>query len=258
MNTQPVKSAEAENATRPSACLAFAWPDGDQQQRCLLFSPGGVLFDDSVWSRWLLQLLARMGLHTHPQAFIELWRRDYFEDVCFSRREHWEALKAMLVASGLSQGQADEVCAAARPRWRQLQSGLHAFPQVASTLSALSAAGVSLGVAACCPLSAEQVKQQLERMDLAHWFDFVLTSHDLGCESSLGMLYQRAAALWQGGDRLAIKFVSSRASEAHAARQAGYEVIVNYATADDSSGQFERFSHLLALVPPEKMRVLAS
>jgi FMN phosphatase YigB (HAD superfamily) len=244
MQLLPFSTAAAGNATA---------------RRFLLFSPGAVLFDDSVWTRWLLQLLSRMGLHTHPQLYVELWRRDYFEDVCFARREHWEALHALLVASGLSSGQADEVCAAARPQWRKWQASLHAFPQVAGTLSSLSAAGVSLGVAACCPLSAEQIVAQLERMELAHWFDFVLSSHDMGTTGSLAALYGGALSQWQIASEAAqASLVTSRPSEASAARATGLRVIAAYATDDPSIAKIDRFDQLLACSPSSPVRALAS
>lgn len=257
---QRTRHAPSERNDQPRPQLA--WPTchgAEPARRCLLISPCGVLFDDSVWSRWLLQLLARMGLHTHSQAFVEVWRRDYFVDVCFARRGHWEALQAMLIASGLSRGQADEVCAAARPKWREWQASLHAYPQVAPTLSALSSAGVALGIAASSPLSAAELQEELKQLDLAQWFDFVVSSRDEGVQGSLSSLYTSATDAWNcPEDRASVLLVTNRADELAAAGQCGLGTVAAFAAAPPHLPAIERFDQLLALAPSHVGMALAS
>lgn len=38
--------------------------NGSRKTLGLLFDMGDVLYDATVWRRWLLQLLHKMGLHT--------------------------------------------------------------------------------------------------------------------------------------------------------------------------------------------------
>jgi len=62
----------------------------------LLFDVGGVLYDDTVWSRWLLKLLTRLGLHTSYTPFFRVWQREYLQRVTCGELEYWQALRLFL------------------------------------------------------------------------------------------------------------------------------------------------------------------
>ena len=57
----------------------------------LLLDVGGVLYDDSVWSRWLLKLLTRLGLHTHYTPFFRMWQREYCPRIKRGECDYWRA-----------------------------------------------------------------------------------------------------------------------------------------------------------------------
>ena len=92
----------------------------------LIFDAEDVLYDSTVWRRWLLQLLVRMGLQTDYRSFYCAWEREYLDEVNCGRREYWEALCDYLQSAGLLPGQLDEVMAAGQARSRQIQQ--QSFP----------------------------------------------------------------------------------------------------------------------------------
>ena len=102
--------------------------------REVLFDLGGILYDDSAWRRWLLQLLGRMGLHTHYVSFYRVWDCEFQPEVWSGRSGFWPALKRFLVATGLTCGQAAEIEAGCRARFRNFEQDIRPFPSVAETL----------------------------------------------------------------------------------------------------------------------------
>src|SRR3569623_1380083 len=77
---------------------------------------GDVLYDATLWRRWLLRLLQRMGLHTQYRTFFKIWDVEFLNEVHCGRREYSEAFQAFLLSAGLSRGQIDEVEAARQAR----------------------------------------------------------------------------------------------------------------------------------------------
>ena len=87
-----------------------------------------MLFDASLWRRWFLQLLSRMGLHTHYRAFYCVWERDYLTDVHCGRQDQWTALRDYLRSVGLEVPHIDEIIAA-RPDLKDYRDWLAIWPQ---------------------------------------------------------------------------------------------------------------------------------
>jgi phosphoglycolate phosphatase-like HAD superfamily hydrolase len=210
----------------------------------IIVSPSGVLYDDSLWWRWLLQLLSRMGLHTHPAAFWEVWRRDYYDDVCLGRRDLWEALREMLLAAGLASGQADEVCAAARPRWRTLGEQPHPLPGVLATLARLTRTGMSLAIVAHAPQTADQFTAQLEQSGLGKFFQLTISSRVMQSPPTHPAFLEGGLAHWPVA-LAQTALLSGQQSELHAALQANVRTIaLNCPAADEADAHISRIDEL--------------
>jgi FMN phosphatase YigB (HAD superfamily) len=151
----------------------------------LLISPSQVLYDDTLWWRWLLQMVSRFGLHTNNDMFTSLWQSDYYDDVCQGDREVFDALQEFLTCCGLRRGQVDELCAAGRLHWRRLELELRAFPQTLPAIAALAQQGWRMGLLMHCPLSTSEAKSQLEQMRIARFFDHVVGSREIATRFSL-------------------------------------------------------------------------
>jgi phosphoglycolate phosphatase-like HAD superfamily hydrolase len=145
----------------------------------LLLDCGGVLYDDTVWLRWLLKLLTRLGLHTHFTPFMRVWQREYLMGVKTGDWEYWQALRVFLRAVGLSAGQIAEVQAAGMARQRDLEGNILPLPGVVHVLTRLHEQGIRLSVLSSSHMDAAGVQEQLSRLGLSWAFDRVLAEVDI-------------------------------------------------------------------------------
>src|SRR3981081_3849051 len=77
---QPKRAAEGD----PTSGRAPA------QHACvkgLVFDMDDVLYDATLWRRWLLQLLGRLGLKADYHTFYRTWDAEFLADVHRGRRE---------------------------------------------------------------------------------------------------------------------------------------------------------------------------
>jgi FMN phosphatase YigB (HAD superfamily) len=214
----------------------------------LVLDVGNVLHDATLWRRWLIQLLARVGLQTHYQAFYRVWDREFLPEVHCGRRGYWQALHDYLVAVGLSPAQSAEVIAAGQPRWRELEADARPFPGVLATLARLTADGIRIVALANLPYSARQLQEKLGRMGLGERFTSAVTSCDLGCAKPQRAAYEAAL------ERLGIPaadgaYVGHDADCLAGARSAGlWTIAVNHSADTRADVCMERFEHLAQVV----------
>jgi len=138
-----------------------------------------VLYDATLWRRWVLQLLSRLGLHTNYRSFFKIWDRDYLDAVHRGQREFREAFEAFLASAGLSRAQIDEVEGACQARRRILQEGARPLPGVKTTLGRLHKSGLVLGAISNSQSPASALENDLARFGLGRLFTAVISSFDL-------------------------------------------------------------------------------
>jgi len=147
--------------------------------RGVLFDGCNVLYDDTVWRRWVLKLLANLGLHTNYRCFFRVWERDFLDDVHRGRRGFRDAFAAFLRSAGLSSGQIDEVQAACQGRRRHLEAGTRPLPGVKTALGRLHQSGLVLGVICNSEHPASVLSEQLGRFASGKIFTTVVSSIDI-------------------------------------------------------------------------------
>lgn len=167
---------DVEPAARPLEATKTATP---LDAACLVFEAENVLFDATLWRRWLHQLLARFGVQAEYESFFDRWDREYLADVHRGRREFNEAFQSYLLASGLTPAQFDEIEAASTAKRRDLAASTRLLPGVRSALWQLHGAGYRLAVLTNDERSSSQIAAQLERVGLRGLFHTVLSSFDL-------------------------------------------------------------------------------
>ena len=223
----------------------------------LILGMENVLYDATAWYRWLLQLLARMGLHTRYRAFDCLWRQDYFADVCCGRRDFWEALRAMLLSAGLSPGQIDEVVAAGHSRHRELDRTARALPGVVATVMRLDALGLPMAVVSNCPCSGERLEAVLDGLGLGGRFQAVVSSADLGRVKPDPTAYQ-AALFAMGLEADQVAFVGHDAAELAGAADLGMRTVAfNHEHDALADVYLDRFDQLSGVVEHRSLHLLA-
>lgn len=220
----------------------------------LLFDMGDVLYDATVWRRWLLKLLHRMGLHTQYHMFFKIWDNDFLDDVHCGRREYGEAFQAFLLAAGLSRGQIDEVEAASQARKRELEDHVRPFPGVRATLDRLHAAGIVMGVLSDSESTAEILRTRLTALGIGRYFAAVVSSIDLERTKPASECYQ--AALGEMGLTAAqTVFVGHDAEELAGARAARMRTLAfNHETGAVADRYLARFEDLLQLADRRTVR----
>jgi HAD superfamily hydrolase (TIGR01509 family) len=145
----------------------------------VLFDMCNILFDDTVWRRWVLQLLGKMGLTTNYFSFFRLWDRDFLADVHTGRREFREAFESFLRCVGLSAGQIDEVEAASHARRRHLEKHARPLPGVRNTLWRLHQAGFVMGLLCDSEHPTAELRGQMQRFGIEKLFPTLVSSIDL-------------------------------------------------------------------------------
>lgn len=223
----------------------------------LVLDCGGVLYDDTVWLRWLLKLLSRLGLHTHFTPFMRIWQREYLSQVKAGNAEYWQALRMFLRALGLTAGQMAEVQAAGIARQRDLEGNILPLPGVVNVLTQLHKQGIRLTVLSSGHTDAAAVQTQVARLGLRRLFDRVLTEVDL----STAFPHQPTLDLVISLIDLPVQqlaYVGRDARMLEQARRAGLRTVaVNYDADAEADIYLEHFEQLLDLLPGSSPRAMA-
>ncbi|HUT09766.1 MAG TPA: HAD-IA family hydrolase [Thermoguttaceae bacterium] len=216
--------------------------------RGVLLDMCNVLYDATLWRRWVLQLLTRLGLHTSYRSFFKIWDRDYLDAVHRGQREFCEAFEAFLASAGLSRAQIDEVEGACQARRRILQEGARPLPGVKTTLGRLHKSGFVLGAISNSESPASVLQQQLGRFGLDRLFTTVISSFDLKQTMPEEICY-RTALESMNYPPAQVAFVDHDTAELAGATAVGMPTVAFNFDADARADAYlDRFDDLLEVV----------
>ena len=214
----------------------------------LVFDAGDVLYDATVWRRWLLQLLARLGMHTNYRCFYHVWDHEYLLDVHRGRRDFCDAFRQFLLAVGLSSAQIDEVERACHGRRNQWLSTVRLLPGVRSTVARLRALELPMTVLSDSEYSGDTIRQRLDRLGLKDAFAGVISSIDLGHTKPEPQCYQAALDV-MGVDAAEAVFVGHDTVELRGATEAGMQTVAfNFSPDAEADVFLARIEELVDLV----------
>ena len=223
----------------------------------LLLDVRGVLYDASLWHRWLFQLVSRMGLHTHYATFFRVWQREYLEQVYCGRLEYWDALRQFLATVGFTRSQIAEIEAAGHSRLRAFEDDIRPLPTVPSTLTQLDRQGVTMGILAYAPWTAEVLEEKLRRLRLEGRFSTLLSSYELRTMGPADQFRKAVSELHRQPAEVAYIGQDTRML-AHA-REAGLQTLaINYDQDAVADAYLEQFDQLPQIVRFRARQVLAS
>ncbi len=215
--------------------------------RGLLLEAGNILYDDTAWRRWLLRLLARLGLRAEYGPFFRVLDRDFLDDAHCGRKTFDEAVNAFLISAGLSAGQNDEACRALASYRHHSEDSYRPLIGVRETISQLRAAGVTLGLLCNSERSGDVLRQRLAELIGDSPWTAIISSRDLGCAMPAPACYQAALAAIKlpAGD---VAFVGRDPRELRGAKSQGLATIAFNAEPDALADVYlQRFEDLLEL-----------
>lgn len=229
----PVRAARVAEAPRIVGGIVFDVPD--------------VLYDATLWRRWLVQLIGRLGVRVSYAEFDRAWCCRLM-DVHRGRREFDETLESLLIDLGLSWALIDEIEAAGRIQRRRLELEVRPWPGVVATVAELARRGVPLIAWADTWQAAPRLAERLQRMLPGSCFQAVMTSCDLEAALPDPRCYQ---ALLEACALLPAEtiYVGHDAAHLAGAQTAGlYTVAFNFEAAARADCFLTRFDDLLRLV----------
>jgi FMN phosphatase YigB (HAD superfamily) len=209
-----------------------------------------VIYDATLWRRWLLRLVWGMGFSGDPVGFLRDWDANYLVEVQSGHREPTEALQSFLLAWGFSWAQVDEIEAASRVQRQSLEHNPRALPGVVKTLTRLSEWGLPLLAWSDAPHTAAKTSELLDRLGLSGQFQAVLSSLEIEHTQPAGECY--AAML----DQLAVPardvvYVGHERAHLAAAQAAGMSTVAfNFREPTTADVHLNRFEDLLTLLHP--------
>ena len=243
--------AQSELPARPPL------PFHDVQIQGWIFELHNVLYDATAWRRWLLQLLMKMGLYSHYEVFFRVWDQEFAPDVYTGHRSFRQAIEAMLVASGMTTAQIQEVIPALRAQRKRLSVDQRAIPGVVETLRTLSTTGNRLAVSADTELSGDALRQQLQKLGPDPLLNTVVTSRDVGQAKPDPEGYTAVLAAMQLPSD-AVVFVGHDPDHIAGAHQLGLRTVaLDCPPTVEATWHIERFSELLQIAPVAETRRLA-
>jgi FMN phosphatase YigB (HAD superfamily) len=201
-----------------------------------------------LWRRWLLQLVAKLGVRASYADFYREWDRDYLVDVHCGRREFAEAFHSFLLAAGLSWAQIDEIEAASRIQRQNFERDVRPLPGVVKTMAEIAALRLPMAALAAAPYTAARLAERLDRLGVGCHFQSVLSSLDLEMAPPAPPCYQRALdALRRSAEVVA--YVGHDAEHLEGAKAAGlWTVAFNFPRHARADIYLTRFEDLLPLV----------
>ena len=192
--------------------------------RGLLFEPAGVLYDETVWRNWLIQLLRRLGLYTHYRVFFEVWDREYLVSVHAGETDYRTALTGFFAAIGLAPAHIDELVSSALAQRRACQEERRPLHGACETLKRLQAAGVVLAVSADCEYEEPVLAGKLANLGLGDVLSAIVSSRSQGAVKPDPVCYDAAAkAMFLAPAEIA--FVGCREDHLQGAQRAGMRTI---------------------------------
>jgi FMN phosphatase YigB (HAD superfamily) len=223
-----------------SASLRF---HADANLRGVIFDAPGLLYDSSLWRRWLLNLLTRMGMHTHYDVFYDIWDHEFACNVQAGRCKWRDALELFLRSAGVSQAQIDEVIPALRAKRKQFELDMRPLPGVVETLQSIHQQGYRMAAAADTTSTAAELGCKLERLGIHGRFDCVISSIDVGHAMPEPAAYIASLVVLDlRPDEVA--FVSSLPSHVVGAKNFGMKIVGVDCELEEADAHVERFSQL--------------
>ena len=147
--------------------------------KALIFDVGDILYDASLWRRWLAVELSQYGQTVTYDRLVETWER-FLVPVYKAKQDYWEAFEGMLSEFGLDEKDHPTLIAKAKEKGQAVQVDRCPMPEVPETLATLKSAGIKLIALSDNESGEAGVRKTLKQLGIEKYFDAVVSSFSIG------------------------------------------------------------------------------
>lgn len=213
----------------------------------IIFDVGDILYDASVWRRWLTQALHDEGVDVTYPELVARWEA-LLVDVYCGRAAYWDRFDVLVLDLGLAEDRIPAVREAAQQMGADVQKDRNPMPGVPDTLQKLNEQGVKLGALSDTESGEPKIRSLLKQLRIEEYFDAVVTSVDIGVAKPDPKAYAAAASALNT-DVEHCAFVGHDIDELQGSQQAGlYSIAYNYHPEAPADIYLEHFSELVDVI----------
>ena len=140
---------------------------------------GDILYDASVWRRWLTSELVSLGKPVSYEQLVAVWE-ELLIDVYKGNAEYWDRFAQLMSRFEVEPRQAQVLETAAREKGQAVQVDRHPMPQVPETLAQLRDQGIVLVALSDTESGEPGVRRTLGQLKIEKYFDAVVSSFAIG------------------------------------------------------------------------------
>lgn len=219
-----------------------------------IFETHNVLYDATVWQRWLLHLLSRMGLTTHYDLFFRVWELEFAPRVNTGQIDFKDALAEFLTSTGMSSCHVKEVNLALRAKQKELFSGQRPLLGVVETVAEIARSNCPLAVSADTSLDSTELGTELANLGLTSCFSIIESSRDTGYLKPAPQCYMRIVTAMNVPAE-SVVFVGHHEEHLCGASSLGLQTVALDSPDIEATCHINRFSELTELVSsPDSIR----
>ncbi len=140
---------------------------------------GDVLFDATVWRKWLHREILNLGFTFTYEKLFEQWDA-MLVDVCLGRKDYGLALNDFFRNIGLTVPQIRELNRRSLRMKEEAEKKRVLFPGVSETLAVLKKGGISCALLSDTESTESKIRSMLDKLHINRFFSVVVCSIDIG------------------------------------------------------------------------------
>ena len=151
----------------------------ERKLKALIFDVGDILYDASLWRKWLTIRLNELGVQINYEQLVETWESSLV-DVYKGRAEYWTQFRAMLKQLNVTDSNTSDLETAAKAQGKLFAAERVPMPQVPETLKQLQERQIKLVALSDNESGEVGIRKTLTQLGIEQYFDAVVSSCEIG------------------------------------------------------------------------------
>jgi FMN phosphatase YigB (HAD superfamily) len=217
------------------------------QLKALIFDVGDILYDASVWRKWLTGELVELGKPVTYDGLVAAWET-LLVDVYKGQADYWKKFVELMQQFGLQPDEITAIQASAKDKGQAVVADRCPMPGVPETLSKLHAQGIKLVALSDTESGEAGIRKTLKQLNIEQYFHAVVSSSAIGHVKPEPQAFDYAIQA-TGCTKCECGFVAHDIDELAGAQQHDLRAIgYNYHPDAPADTYIEHFSELLKVV----------